>query len=206
MKRIRIDKITEPHPEPFYTRDSYFWVHLGNGTKHKFTSKRNALAFLATVNRFLNSKLHEANYLYCEAFTQYRENWFYFWHNKKNYDNSLNFQMRDIERKLIYCMEAFELLVTRSHLTNGNYFVWVHFNNIFDNMDIVCNALISLQKSRSNGAEAQKLQILVNRITICRNQLNGYLISINMENRLDNAGRIIPIPLNTNEHPSSEMG
>ncbi len=195
MKRIKIDKIVEPHPNPFYIRDQYFWVWLGNGTKHQFTSKRNALAFLAQVNRFLNNKLHEANFLYCEVFTQYRENWFYFWHNKKNYDNGLNLKLRLIETRLKDCMEAFDMLVTRSHLPNGNHFVWVHFNNIFNAMDSICSELIALQKSRSNGAEAQVLRILLDRVNITRNQLNGYLKNIELKNEMDLAGRIIPLIL-----------
>lgn len=193
MKKIRIDKIVEPHPNPFYVRDTFYWVYLGNSTSQQFNSKREALAHLAKVNRFLNHKLHESNYLYSEVFCQYRENWFYFWHNKKTYDGNLFADQRKIEKHLEDAKTAFEMIVNRSHLTNGNYFVWLHFNIIFNSMFEICQILEALQKSRSNGAEAERIRILSDRITICRNQINGYGKTTDLINKLDENGRVIEL-------------
>lgn len=195
MKRIKINKYLEPVPDAFYTRDTFFWVCLGNSTRHKFTSKRNCLAFLAQVNRFLNNKLHEANYLYTEVFAHYRQNWFYFFHEKNIHTTNMLADQRAVENELKSVMETFELLVSRSHFPNGNYFVWVHFNSIFNSLESCCSVLYELQKKRSNGAEAQQLRILIDRVNICRNQVNSYMVPVPLNNQMDETGRIIPLAL-----------
>lgn len=90
-------------------------------------------------------------------------------------------------------------------MPNGNHFVWVHFNTLFDAQATICTDLVELHKSRSNGAEAQRLRILLDRINITRNQLNSYLVPVDIKKQIDAAGRIIPMPLPQIEE-SKELG
>lgn len=196
MKKIRIERIIEPIPNPVFVKDQYYWVFLGNSTKHQFGSKRDAISFLGVTNKFLNAKLHEANYLLMEVFSHYRENWFYFWHNKKTYSNKLYHSQLDIERGLDGIKSAFDMLVQRSNSLNGNYLVWHHFNTIFNLLTKICGVIEELQRARSNGAEAERIRILMDRITICRNQINYYGQKVELTSQVNELGRIVQLPVN----------
>ena len=138
MKQIKIQSIIPPNKSSHYIKDNMYSILLGNDHREYFKNIKPAKRFLAETNRFLNSKLHECNYLYYSLFTEFRRIWFFF----NSEDPKRAKELRRIEDIIENCFnsidKAINLLVNRSHYTNGNYFTWHHFYNLIDYyMDII---------------------------------------------------------------------
>ena len=181
MKRIGIKKYVPPDPQAIYTRDQLYWVYLGNGTRHSFTRKRDALAFLAETNRFLNLKLMECNLMLGELYTEYRHNWPYL------DDIQLCARCQDYFHGIT---QAMDLLVTRSDWSNGNVFVWLHFNTILSNMLGILDLISDIHQDKNKYAELARAGILKSRINWIRDQLDGY--------KKENAPVVIDQPVHVN--------
>lgn len=181
MKNVTIKKYRKPDATSALAADHFYSVHLGNGTTKLFGSKRECLAFLAETNRFLNLKLHECNYIFCDVFAEYRQNWFYFEHNKPSMSENLTHAERKCELAIDSIKQAFDMLVTRGNWENGNEFMFMHFNNILENMSEICQTLIGLQKKKSNGVDVARLEILKQRIAFTSSSLVNYNKSVEME-------------------------
>ena len=78
MKQIKIQEINLPDKSSHYIKDKMYNILLGNDHREYFGSEKLAEKFLAETNRFLNIKLHEANYLYYTLFAEFRKCWFFF--------------------------------------------------------------------------------------------------------------------------------
>lgn len=144
-------------------------VAIGNGITRSFDNKKNCLKFLADCNRFLNLKLHEANFIYSDVYAQYRRNWFYFDHHKS--PGAILFQLeRSIKNNLTKTEETFDLICERSGFENGNYFVFSHFKAIFNGLKSAVKSLQKLQKSKSSAVDIHKLQVLYDRIIHLENE------------------------------------
>jgi len=144
-------------------------VPIGNGITRAFDSKKKALKFLADTNRFLNTKLHELNFIYSDVYLQYRRNWFYFDHHKSP-GASLFALERTVRTYLSQTEETFDLICSRSGYENGNYFVFAHFKTIFNGLKAAIRSLQKLQKSKSSAVDIHKLQVLYDRIIHLENE------------------------------------
>lgn len=118
--------------------NNYYRVALGNNYTVEFTSKRDALAFLAETNRFLNGQLYQLSSLYADSFRLYRNAWIYFAHGKSN---GLNDVQYICSAKITAIESAFNLAVDRSQWENGNFLVFAQLNFIVDEITALCNNL-----------------------------------------------------------------
>ncbi len=147
MKKINIRQIGIPDKfnKSHYIKMNMYDISLGNGVKEYFTSMKEAKRYLAITNRFLNSKLHEANSLLSDCYSEYRKNWFYFTSENLLANKEIIKLENKIRSNLGSTDKELKLLVERSHWINGNHFAFHHLNNIsdylvciIDNLQIVC--------------------------------------------------------------------
>lgn len=180
MKKIKIKGLTEPDKNSVFINSRFYTVNLGNGIKKQFLNKADAVKFVNEVSKYLTYKLHECNELYISAFTYYRRAWFYFDNDKVTKSNlaDLYASDRNCNYYLTAINETFEILYKRANWANGNHFVFVHFNNILENLSAVTRILIDLYSTKSAGAVLYELEILSNKITYCKRTIDNYTIEL----------------------------
>lgn len=180
MKTVKITGFLEPDRQSVYTASQLYRVNLGNGIDKRFGTKKEALKFLAEVSRFLTYKLHECNELYVACFSMYRRAWFYFDHNKPRGRSvgDLREKERLCEHNLRAVADAFTLLYRRSNWTNGNHFVFTHFNVILNALAEVCQVLAYVYENKSVAGLQYQIEILSTKIAYCRRTIDNYTVEI----------------------------
>lgn len=173
MKQIKIQQFTSPDKQSIYTERQKYKVTLGNGYIGTFTDKKNLSNFITEANLFLNTKLHELNFIYIELFGFYRIAWFYMDQKKSSQLN-----LRQLETKtqnsLRQMDQAFNLIIDRSGYTNGNHFVFSHFKSIINpQIDLIENLLL-LYKSKGHTDKVYKLEFLKNQLLFIDNEIKVY--------------------------------
>ncbi|MDO9186971.1 MAG: hypothetical protein Q7W13_13235 [Bacteroidia bacterium] len=166
MKTIRIVQISKEQKK--------YVINLGNGTSNSFSSKREAESFLYNTNLFLTDKLHALHKLYCETWNAFQDNWFYLDNDRK----TPKFAIKETERKCVQNLDAIKSLlslsVDRCYFTNGNYFVFVHFNKIADYLEETIRLLAQVYGKHSNTNAICKMDISIRHILFARNELSNY--------------------------------
>lgn len=151
-----------------------YQVHLGNGTANKFTSKREADAFLSATNIFLTDKLHELHVQYIDVWNSYQNNWFYLNNNRQSNKSNLY----EIERNLNEYMQNIQQLldhsVNRCGYTNGNFFVFINFTKITHCMEAAIRLLAELFGKHSNTNGIAKMDIYLKRVFYARSEIENY--------------------------------
>ncbi len=163
-----------PIKESVYMKQRLYSVFLGNELTEYFSSHKAAKRYLAETNRFLNYKLHECNYLYSYIFNEYRKNWFYFIADNAKSNSELRKLERSILTEFKLIDKAFNLVVSRSHHINGNYFTWHHLYNVTGSMLGVIKILKYLMRTRKYYAESQRLEILKSQTKRLYKDLKNY--------------------------------
>ena len=167
MKKVRIEQLNEPKIRSIFLKDKFYWVWLGNGTKHRFTNRKHAEAFLAQTNRFLNERVFELNRLYVEIFAEYRRLWFYF-------DNHSVVSNEKIENLLEWTNKKFNILIERSSGVNGNFNAFQNMRILIDNLLEVVKVLEELQQRKNNWVEKYSLAVIATRLNELENALAKY--------------------------------
>ena len=167
MKKVKLEKYTEPRVGSIYTRDKYYWVWLGNDTKHRFSNRKHAEAFLARTNRFLNERVFELNRLYVEVFAEYRRLWFYF-------DRAEIAGNERIEMMLEWINKKFNIMIDRSGGENGNFNTFINMRVIIDNLRQIVLTLEELQKRKNNWVEKYNLAVIAVRLNEVEGLLNEF--------------------------------
>lgn len=166
MKEIRLKQVSKIKSE--------YVINLGNGTSNAFTSQRDANYFLAATNNFLTDKLHDLHMNYVDVFNLFHDNWFYFDNDRKTPKFQLKAIERECEKSLESIKELLALSVDRCGFTNGNYFVFIHFNKIADYLEAVIREIAQISQKRSNTNAIYKMDVILKRVLIARNELSNY--------------------------------
>lgn len=125
MKRIRINHVQSPAiPKSILQIQNKFRISLGNGYTFVTKSERAATEFLSRTNKFLNECVFELNSVYSRAFVDYRRIWSLLPDGNSSRINGLISNVNG----------AFEIVVQRSHFSNGNYFSFKHLEDICRNL------------------------------------------------------------------------
>jgi hypothetical protein len=110
MKIVSVTEVDLPVADVFRTELKYYHVRLGNGVNKRFSQHRDAAAFAVATNQFLTETLAHTNDLYIEAFTIYRQSWYYFTgRNDKNADkatvaeSTIRKNLNDIDHCFVQC-------------------------------------------------------------------------------------------------------
>ena len=123
MQKIELIHYTPPRYDTSYTKDRQYHVFLNDKTVY-FKSRKTLLAWLADVNRQLNTHTHALNRLTGELAMEYR---YYFFHMDQAQRQVLQSEFEGLDR-------LFGLLVTRSQSANGNSFTFDRLHKICDTM------------------------------------------------------------------------
>lgn len=166
MKVVKITRIIED--------GNSYKVCLGNGTVHHFTRERNAKDFLGNTNKFLTAKLYESRDLFTATWQKYQASWGYFENDKKSKKSEMRESDRECRQLLDSCEEAFNSIVQRSWFTNGNYFVFHHFNRVIENLMVVIKQLNIICKKHSITHELYTYDNLFKRLQTLSNEINTY--------------------------------
>jgi hypothetical protein len=164
MKRIKLIHIAMPDFSSHYIRQKMYSVTLGNSVNKWFSNRKDALRYLATINRDLNLKLAELNYIYGFIFSEYRKNWYYFESTMKGNDNKINSLFQSINK-------SFELTVERSHYENGNHFTFSHLYKIIADLNQVGSILIEIMTDKKFYADVQRLNVFLSMLRFNKSEI-----------------------------------
>lgn len=168
MKNIRIKVFNRPDLSNVNLGFRKYSVSLGNGCKLYFDSQRATLKFLAETNIFLNSKLHECNYIYSLMLTEMRQAWLY--------------SLPPEERKLAGCIadveKGFNSIVHVSGI-NQNQFVFLHFQTVTRAMSQMAEYIIIIYRSRKYYGDIQRIMHLQRQIKKASEELASFGIVSN---------------------------
>mgnify|MGYP001240612540 CR=1 FL=1 len=174
MKRIKITQITEPNKHSVYIKDKkYFNVFIGL-IRLYFTNGVRAKKFIADSNRFLNSILHECNYLLGEIYVEYRKVWFY---TKQHTEIDVD---RDIESRMLMINKHFNWLTTRSETSmNGNANAFDFLGKISDNLLFIATGVKEVYKIKEHYADFQRLDVFINQLITIKKRIEDWGMNIN---------------------------
>lgn len=124
MKRITIRGVLEPDATSTYTAHRTYYVVLGNRRRVPFTSRRDAKAFQAATEQFLNELMHEANGLLAQALHDYRMAWpaLKAMQRGNSPDQAMTLQLRT-------ATEALDRAAEGPNGPNRMHFAWLHLGN-----------------------------------------------------------------------------
>jgi hypothetical protein len=167
MKKIKIETYSTPRPESHYSRDKYYWVWLGNGSKRLFSNRKHAEAFLVKTNRFLNEKIFELNRLYVEIFAEYRRLWFYF-------DSDRKIVSEQVDDLMVWINRKFTITIENSRNENGNFNVFRNLRQIISDLSHIINVCSDLQAQKNNWVEKYNLIVMQRRLSDIENEIGNY--------------------------------
>jgi hypothetical protein len=164
MKRIKLTHIGTPDLSSHYIKQKMYSVTLGNKVNKWFTNRKEALRYLVAINKELNLKLAELNFIYGYIFTEYRKNWYYFEKSMAGNDNEINSLFLSINK-------AFELAVERSHYTNGNHFTFSHIYKIIGDLNAVADILTKIMTDKKFYADVQRMNVFISMLRYNKSEL-----------------------------------
>jgi hypothetical protein len=162
MQEIKIQSITPPYKGSHLTRDRFYYVNIPT-KRFTFSSKKEALAFLASINRDLNELAHALNRLTAETYSEFR----YYYFHLTSADRS------SCEQNFTALNKMFNMLITRSAGVNGNHFTFVRFNNIFGYLIATIVTLERHSMNRLATVQRYRLKALKTSIDMLKMQLDS---------------------------------
>ena len=167
MKKITLKQITSPEVSSIYAKRNCYSLSLGNGITVRFSSARDAMAYLNEVNKDLNFNLVVLNQIYVDVHTHFRRVWFYL---NNGLDGPGN------ERKIIGLFhdidKNMDLMVTRSDWENGNYFIFQYFKGCLNFLDEIIKILQDVEMQRNAYPEFYMLKVLLTRTDSVRTDIS----------------------------------
>ena len=165
MQRIRINKLVKGEKDSIVTREKLHAVYLGNGITCYFSNIKKAESFLAETNRMLNNNAQLLNKLYIETWTAQRVLFLtHHWIFIRNWNSPF---IPLIEKE-------FNLMLTRSHWTNGNQFTFKYFYGIIGYMDEWIKATCKLLKENHKSYEVEAFKVCQEQSAYIKNKLDNW--------------------------------
>ena len=184
MRKIRLINITIPDLSSHYIKKKMYSVSLGNKVTKWFSNEKDAMAYLASVNRLLNQVLHELNYIYGNILAEYRYNWGHFDTIRKNEEKVILKSIDIIDR-------AFILVIERCGLTNGNHFTFNNLWNVMTEIDIIITICTNLFTELKHYAQVHKMDVFKKMIANQRKDLQNIGTKVEIMSEEDEfAGKI----------------
>lgn len=164
-RKIKIHELIPPDPSSVYTKNKFFCVFLGNGVRRYFTNKKNAFAFLAETNRFLNLMLYDLNELLATLFLEYRRAWVYFDTRKAEYE--LNKDIKSIA-------DLIESAPIRSRVSNSNYVVMQTILAALDSLEHGNVILLEIMQKNNHWNTIRRIDSVLERIKDMKRKLQTW--------------------------------
>lgn len=165
MQRIKIDKLLKGNKNSVITREKLHSISLGNGLTCYFSNLKNAQKFMADTNRMLNNNAQLLNKLYIETWTAQRTLYLtHHWIFIRNWNDP---HIPMIEKE-------FNLMLTRSHWTNGNHFTFKYFYSIIGLMNDWIESTTKLLKENHKTYEIEVFRVCREQSDYIRNKLDNW--------------------------------
>jgi hypothetical protein len=136
LRTIRICHFDYPNKQAVYSEQRLYRIALGSGYVIHCQSIRDTRQFIAETNRFLNQILDLLSGCLDDLFSEFSQYWRYF-------DRSGTIQFL---KKIEDIFTSLQFALDRSHLTNGNHFVFRHLLAAADQIATLCEKLQKLNQ------------------------------------------------------------
>lgn len=136
LRTIRICHFDYPNKQAVYSEQRLYRIGLGSGYVIHCQSLRDTKQFIAEANRFLNQILDLLSACLDDLFSEFTQYWRYF-------DRSGTIQFL---KKIDDAFTSLQYAVDRSHLTNGNHFVFRHLIAAADQIATMAERLQKLNQ------------------------------------------------------------
>ena len=164
MKRIEFKNIIPPDGRSLKIDENRWRISLGGKTEISFKNQKHAIAFQTRINEELNDALVIYNDISIELYRHYKTNWFYF---NINQDQASN------EKRIRQAFSEVERLMEKVVIEYEQYRILSNFGNITEYLRTIAKSLQSLQRHRESYAEVRSLELIVSRINICFETIDG---------------------------------
>jgi len=165
MRKIKIDKVTLSNKDSRYMRERLNAVHLGNELTAYFSSIKNLTSFVAKTNAMLNVTAQEINLIYIELWTEQRKLFLTYHHL---------FNRSKVRQHIALLEKSFDLLVTRSSWTNGNYFSFAYIYKIIEYLNDWVTEAISIMRKHNRNYPVDGFRVIRERLIYVKNKIDTW--------------------------------
>jgi hypothetical protein len=155
-------------------QDETFHVYLGNGSHHVFKSERDVKAFIARTNKFLTQELFEANLLYTEIFSIYRQYWLLLDNSRKTKKAATYQDDRHCTEYLNNINEVLNRTLFVDDGKDGAVLVFVNFKKVSTYLQKIIHVLRNHAEKRGSTIDLYNFNNLLNRLIRFDNELDNY--------------------------------
>ena len=157
----------QPRTSPILEQRLYT-VHLGNRVKVLFTSLRQAKAFQAETDRWINLHLSDCNFLLVDAFAAYRHAW-------PLMDKAAMERVEHRSRELIEnAWRGMDMALATGSGTNGWVMAWKHLEGAVECINRLALLLRDLYLSRNQPVERDRMELLLKRVNAIKTDMAHY--------------------------------
>lgn len=160
MQEIRLSFYTKPDKRSPYTQDHYYQFYIP-GNRFYFTSKRNLLRWIAEINRNLNQLTSELNFLFADAYTEYRTYYFHL----------TSMERAEIEQRIRGAERMFGLMIVRSEGVNGCSYTYDWLAKIIKDLIDLVSHLQQHPMNKISTVQRYRLENLRLRLVACDDRL-----------------------------------
>lgn len=164
MKKISLKNIDPADKSSVYIKRKLYSIYLSEGRTFEFANKKDAVSFLADINRHLNMCLYELNMIYSQLYVEYRENWYYFLSDYRNANTGLIRMDQNLRKCFDSAQTCMDRIVFNTRGINGHSFVYSFFKSLCDALTQAATYLRQLHRLRSQMAQSAHMDIVAKRI------------------------------------------
>jgi hypothetical protein len=154
------------HLTDFKTANDEYSVYLGNGTTHKFPSKKLCDRFLTNTGKFLTTELYELHGIFDVLQHKFNDSW--------TYMDQEPVKARKIREELQAAETSFENSISSQYRSDGNSWVFLHLHKANCCLKLVIKQLERENFRRSLAHERYQLDGLFKRLQVVEQDLNTY--------------------------------
>jgi hypothetical protein len=173
MKKVNLVKITMPDKANVRTDAKAYSVYLGPGKVARFKSYRAARKFSLDYTNQITHLMHELNFAIVEAFTMYRQAWFYF-HDQKTGVNYLALE-KMISDNIATAESMLQKLVINTNGVYGADLISRFCGEAMAHLIKAFKCLETIYSKRSDYAAVRRAEICKERISLSYEMLQQWI-------------------------------
>jgi len=159
MRQIYLFEYEPPKWRINDNKGIYYFVKLGNGTVHKFESKRATTQFLTEASKFCTLKMFEINNCLGLLYSEYRRIWPYLYDVKAD-NKLLNRIDKDIYKNVRDAEDFLRILEGKAGQPGGYYIdVWRYMTMCYQCIIPALQAVVDFYQHRKQRGEYHQFTI-----------------------------------------------
>lgn len=180
MKKIELKKPETHASKEFALRQNVYTVYF-NKIEYKFKNKKQAMAFVAELNKFLNNNLHELNFKLIEIYKMYRLAWFYFIDAKTGLNQAR--KDKDIQQNITEAENQLHRLINNTSGLNGHVFIITFLNGACGSLINAANLLLAVYTRRNEAVNIYICKNLINSLTELQTKIKLFKPTNNLQDQ-----------------------